>query len=662
MTLTGPVGVGKTAVAAAAAWNRRQRHPDGAGWVDLTSVTVDDGVPVAVASALGVQMAGADPVDAVVRALSPRTVLLVLDNCEQVVPGVAALVSRVAARCPGVTVLATSREPLDLDLEAVHRLAPLEVAPGDRPDAAALPAVRLFVERWRRGTGPGAGADPDPAAVVDICRICASVGGLPLGIELAARRARAFSLSEIADSVADDPRGLTRDARSDRRDRTLADAVDASHRLCGDAEQVVHRRIAVLAGPFTLAAAQAVAGTPPLSPGGVMDALGGLVHRSMLSVDHTDADPTSTERTSTGRTRFRQLVPVRADATERLRAAGDEAAALDRRDRWVSRLVATGPRRGRPGQREHYEALDRDAATVAAAADSMFAAPAGDRGALLASRMVGYWYDRNRSVEGRRRLAAAVAHPGCSPFPAAAAAAALGAVLSIARRPGDARPHLERSVPVLAAVTGERAAEAAGLLVDVASAGWVGDDWAYAARVAGVALDRCVAAGADYEALIAEAVLAAAALFAGPPERALDRAEQLLRRDGIRENGQALLFVCATAGIAALFLHDVEAGLHWTAEALRQSDAIGALNTGGVLEQRAAHLSAAGRPADAVRCLAASATRARRTGAPWPGHPGTAELLDGARRRLSDVSFAAAWAAGERIVSAADGIRVEDWL
>ncbi len=320
VTLVGPGGIGKTRLALAIA----ERWAGSGGGVDLDplvvelgSISADAGVARVVAGAAGLaERPGHDVGDAVVRGLAGRTTLLVLDNCEHVVTGAAELAEAVLARCPGVTIVATSREPLGVLGEQVIEVAPLSIA-GD--------AVELFVERARavdRGFEVGA----DRASVVEICR---RLDGLPLAIELAAARVRTFTPAELLARLDDRFRLLTVGRRTaDARHQTLAAAVAWSYDLLSESERALLGRLAVFSGPFDLAAAEElgvgpVTGQPAIVDGtAVAGSLAGLVDRSMVVA----------ELGPDGR-RFRLLETIRAFAVGRLSAA-DHRDLADRHATW----------------------------------------------------------------------------------------------------------------------------------------------------------------------------------------------------------------------------------------------------------------------------------------------------------------------------------------
>jgi non-specific serine/threonine protein kinase len=314
VTLTGPGGVGKTRLALHLVGLIADQFADGVCVVDLSALTEDDLVAGAVAAALHVSDTHGEPSCArVAEVLGPRHLLLVLDNCEQVIRGVAALVSVLARTCQGLTILSTSRERLSVGGEAAWPLDPLGVPPPDVVDdverALAYPAVQLFVERARAALPQFELSPRNVAAVGEVCR---RLDGLPLAIELAAARARLLTAQQIAARLDDRFRLLTNGARSaPSRQRALWDAIAWSYDLLTPPEQRLLRALSVFVGGFSLEAVEAIA--PPEPP--VVDTLARLVDQSLVLVEHCGDT-----------TRFGLLESVRAFARERLDEAGESAA------------------------------------------------------------------------------------------------------------------------------------------------------------------------------------------------------------------------------------------------------------------------------------------------------------------------------------------------
>ncbi len=309
VTLTGVGGVGKTRVAVHAA--AEMLTDFGATWfVDLARIDQPDDVIVAIAGAVG--LAGAsDALDATAAALGGSPRLLVVDNCEHVLDGVAAAIDSLIASCRELTVLATSRERLDVDGEHVVIVPPLD---------AATAAVELFGQR-----AVAAGVDPmalDPVLLADLCR---RLDGIPLAIELAAARAGAFGLVALGDAL-DDRLGFSSGAarrRGGTRQGTLRATIEWSYRLLDGDEQRMFRSLAVFPSGFELDAVMHVAAALGL-PAAPTDLIESLVHKSMVTLEpHAEA------------ARYRLLETMREYARERLDESGERGAASLALASWV---------------------------------------------------------------------------------------------------------------------------------------------------------------------------------------------------------------------------------------------------------------------------------------------------------------------------------------
>ena len=316
VTLVGPGGVGKTTLAIAAAQHARvAARASGGSWlVELADLSAAGDVARATAEAIGAsEQCGRTPTEAVVAALDARPGLLVLDNCEHVVEGAAALAAAVVAGCPLVRVLATSREPLGHSEERLVSLTPL----------ALSSALELFAER------AGAHAAADRPSVEAICR---RLDGLPLALELAAARTRALAPADLLDRL-DTALGARR--TGPERQRTMEATIQWSYDLLTQPERDLFARLSVFAGPFPLAAAEAAAGAD-----GAL--LGDLVDRSLVTVEPDR--------------RLRLLEPLRAFAARRLNPRAPHAG---RHARWCrDEVVAIGRALAGPDELAGAQALD----------------------------------------------------------------------------------------------------------------------------------------------------------------------------------------------------------------------------------------------------------------------------------------------------------------
>ena len=321
VTLVGPGGVGKTTLAMEAA--QRDRTGRETAVVTLTSVTDPTVLADVLASALGLRGNIGDPLLAAVALLRSRPWLVVIDNCEHLLPAVRDLVATLCQHCPELTIVATSRERLALPFEQVYPVAPLALpAPDQVEDLASVPSVALFVERARR-VRPGFATDAHAAAIAMVVR---RLDGMPLAIELAAGRLSSLSLADLDRRLDRALDVLSTGAHVDQHHGTLRAAIAWSYNLLPDDEQRLFRVLAVFPDGFDLATAEDIARevTPALDP---TTAVAHLVDASMLVATFADVP------------RYRMLDTLRAYGLDRLAATNELDRATERLLRWAVGLV-----------------------------------------------------------------------------------------------------------------------------------------------------------------------------------------------------------------------------------------------------------------------------------------------------------------------------------
>lgn len=330
VTIVGAGGIGKTRLAIEAASARLNEYPDGAWFVDLAAIAQPALVAGAVLSALGAEPSPQrSPLEALVEYLSARDVLLVLDNCEHVVSGVAELASTLLNRCRAVVLLTTSREALDVGGECIHHLAPL--------DAAA--SIRLFNQR-AGSVDARFDAEQHAEAVADIC---ARLDGMALAIELAAARLRSMPIDALARRLSLALLAGGRDKRP--RQQTMQALIAWSYDLLDAPDRWTAQSCAVFAGGFTAEQASAVAA---VDADGAVDALSSLVDKSLLLLDRA-ADEA----------RYRFLEPIREFLWARLRESGGADAARNRHATVFARVADSASAEFERGVREDWLARNR---------------------------------------------------------------------------------------------------------------------------------------------------------------------------------------------------------------------------------------------------------------------------------------------------------------
>jgi predicted ATPase/class 3 adenylate cyclase len=397
VSVLGAGGVGKTRLASEIAPLIVDSFQDGVWMVELAKLREGAAVTAEVAATLGIRGDAERTLEmTIAEALETKRLLLILDNCEHVLDDSAALVQGLLQACPGVHVLATSREPLSLPGERRYPLAPLSLPDGLR-DAEGSEAVALFVDRARI-VAPAFDLTRNREAVIEICR---RLDGLPLAIELAAARAAAIPPSRIASRLDRRFSVLRRSHRGGLpHHETLRASIEWSHELLEDDERVLLARLAVFTGEFELEAAEAVCGSAPLLTDDVLDLLGELIEKSLLQ-------PAGD--------RYLMLESIREFAREQLEQAGEVEAMIAAHIAYYTELVEEIARQGEgPGQRLAFDRLDAVLPNVRSAVER--ALQRSDVMALRISAAVGqYGFVRNRLAEVAHWCIDAAAMPGAPP-------------------------------------------------------------------------------------------------------------------------------------------------------------------------------------------------------------------------------------------------------
>src|SRR6266404_5818472 len=401
LTLTGTGGIGKTRLSLEVARRLLPQFADGVWAIELAPLSDPELVPVALATALGLDLAsGTASPESVANALRSKQLMLVLDNCEHVVDAAAQMAEALLRADPGVRVIATSREPLRVEGEWVYPVPPLAVPAenaADQDDPMHYGAVRLFVERARAAEPHFA---PDSRGATMIAAICRRLDGIPLGIELAAARAAALGIGELAARLDDRFQVLTGGRRTALpRHQTLRATLDWSYELLAELERVILRRLAVFAGAFGLEGAVAVAAISEISPSEVVDGLFNLVSKSLVSTEEGTV------------VRYRLLDTMRAYGLQKLTESGEIEAVARRHAEYYRDLFerAETEMEVRPAT-EWLADYGRRIDNLRAALDWAFS-PGGDAsiGTALTAAAVPLWMQLSLLEECRGRVERALA-------------------------------------------------------------------------------------------------------------------------------------------------------------------------------------------------------------------------------------------------------------
>ena len=448
VTLTGTGGCGKTRLALELAATRLDEYADGVRLVELAGLADPELVAQSVALATGVRESAGESVRAtLLTALRPRSQLVVLDNCEHLVVACADLVDAILRTCPGIRILATSREALGIDGELTWRVPSLTVAPADTAQSldelSAYEASRLFVDR-AAAVEPSFQLTAGNASA--ITQVCQRLDGIPLAIELAARRVTALSVEQIAERLDERFRLLTSGSRAALpRQQTLAATVEWSYNLLSPEERALFDRLTVFAGGFDLDAAEQICSDPQsASPdvvqiSDILDLLCRLVDKSLVVA----------EAASGGPERYRLLETLRQYTRERLADRGGLQEIRRRHAAYYQTLAVEAARHVLGADQVTWlDRLDREHENLQAALHLSIETENAELGMRIAASLHYFWYFRAHYTEARALRAAVLALPATPDLGALRAEVLYGSGM-LALHQGDysgARAFVEEAV------------------------------------------------------------------------------------------------------------------------------------------------------------------------------------------------------------------------
>jgi non-specific serine/threonine protein kinase len=398
LTLTGPGGSGKTRLALRVVRDLVEEFEDGVWLVELASLSDEHLVPQTVASVLRVrEQPDQSLTDVLIEHLKPKKLLLILDNCEHLVEVCARFAEELLLACPGLHIVATSREPLGVSGEITWLVPPLS-APNHLDtlsikELSNYEAVMLFVERATAVLSSFALTDQNAPAVMEVCR---KLDGMPLAIELAAARVRVLSVAQISERLERCFRLLRTDNRTALpRQRTLRATIDWSYGLLSEEEQALFRRLSVFSGGFTLGAAEEVRAEEDTDLYEILDLLSQLVDKSLVLVTEQVGEEA----------RYRLLETVRQYGWEKLSESGEAAEARERHAVFFLDLAErVEPAIMGPGQETWVERLEQEHDNLRAALGWLRDEGEAERGLRLAGALGRFWWFRGYFSEGRAQL------------------------------------------------------------------------------------------------------------------------------------------------------------------------------------------------------------------------------------------------------------------
>jgi len=566
LTLTGAGGSGKTRLGLEVARDLVGSYPDGVWLVELAPLSEPRLVAQEAAHVLAVQERPGEPlVDTLAEALAGKETLLVLDNCEHLVEEASLLVDSLLASCPRLRVLATSRELLGVPGEVVRTVPPLSVpdaANGESSDGGSIveslsryEAIRLFLDRARMRL-PDFDLTQENARAVT--RVCRTLEGIPLAIELATARIGALAVEQVAqrlEASLDLLKGASRTTNA--RQQTLRATLDWSHNLLSEVERAFFSRLSVFAGGWTLDAAEAVALGEDVEQGDVLELLSGLVNKSVVvgAVDEVEV-------------RYRMLEPIRQYAREKLEESGKAEAVLQRHALFFLTLAKEAQSRlWGPEEAAWLTRLEVEHDNLRGVLGWALEGRDPSCGLRLAAALSWFWTIRGHLSEGARWLEEALAKGGdAAPYARAGALSGLGHILAAQTDFERAEVCFEDGLALYKELGDqERVADCLGLL------GWVAENRLDTARATALYQESLAAARESGNRTSVPNVLNGLAFIAfesGDLERALELWEEALTLARERRNASATSSILREMGHAEFARGNYEQATVFFEEAL----------------------------------------------------------------------------------------------
>lgn len=465
LTLTGPGGCGKSRLSIEVAAEEIGRHPDGVWLVELAALSNPDLIPQAIAQAIGIhEMPGQQVLETLGNWLRPRTILLVLDNCEHMIDACAAIVETLLRVSPGLTVLATSREPLRINGETTSLIPSLSLPDPAEPQSTDQllqhESIQLFVDRATQVSPGFAMSETNGMTVAELCY---RLDGIPLAIELAASRVRALSVEQIVERLSDRFQLLSGGSRTAlSRQQTLRAALDWSYHLLGNEDALLFARLSVFSGGFSLQAVEEVCAGSPLKRMEILYLLMLLVDRSLVVAMLGD-----------GAARYTLLETMREYGRERLAELGELESMRAAHARYYAGLASEAAREIRgPDQRIWLRWLDREHDNFRRALDwfeSRIDSDGLEPALQLAGDLHWFWHLRGHYAEGMRRLARLLEHDRAGPSRGLGSAlTGAGTMFIVVGEYAEAAGYLNESVSVWRELD-----DPAGLSAALSWNGWI---------------------------------------------------------------------------------------------------------------------------------------------------------------------------------------------